>query len=105
MALAWSYVTFSSFDCVRQFEPERLLSFILFQIIRGNMTGDSEHMEAPFHRPPPQSLRTPKSTTYKQATDVRTGDEAAVSRALLGAPALILPLEATRGKHPSSVRF
>lgn len=33
------------------------------------------------------------------------GDEAAVPRALFRAPALILPLWATRGKHPSSVTF
>lgn len=34
---------FSPFDCVRHFELEKRLSFILFRIIRGNIIGDSEY--------------------------------------------------------------
>lgn len=56
------------------------------------MTGDSGHKEDPFHLPPPSHSAHPSPQRTRQATDVHMGDEAAVSRALLGAPALILPL-------------
>ena len=35
--------SFSSRDCVRHFELEKLLSFTFFQMISWNITGDSEY--------------------------------------------------------------
>lgn len=84
---------FSPFDCVRHFELEKRLSFVLFQIIRGNRIGDSEYKEDPFDPTLPKvTLHTPSPWSTRRQTVSTLGDEAAVLRAFLRAPADPAPL-------------
>lgn len=84
---------FSPFDCVRHFELEKRLSFVLFQIIRGNRIGDSEYKEDPFDPTLPKvTLHTPSPWSTRRQTVSTLGDEATVLRAFLRAPADPAPL-------------
>ena len=100
---------FPSFDCVRHFELERLLPFTLLQLIRGNITGDSEHKHAPATPARHTGTRVHKAQGRRPTSWIRRqtastwgtrprhqGPSHASSPAPAPAP------WATRDKHPSS---
>lgn len=66
--IAWF---FPPFDCVRHFEQERLLPFTLLQLIRGNVTGDSEYRHDPSTPPLTPHTRVHKARGRQPTSRIR----------------------------------